>query len=436
MALGGGTFVSYNKKLPGTYINFVSAVSSSAALSDRGIAAIGLTTGWGKTGEIFEVTSGDFQKNSLTLFGSEYTAADMKGLRDLFQSARTAYCYRLDGGGNKATCTYATAKYAGTKGNSLKIVITVNADDSDKFDVETIYGTTSVDKQVGVAAATDLVNNDWVDFITSATLAATAGTALTGGTDGTVNGTAHQGFLDKLEAYSFNALGCNSDDATTKTLYVNYCKRLRDELGKKFQLVVHNNAADYEGVVNIKNAVTDTGATGHELIFWTLGVIAGTAVNASCTNKKYNGEYTVNVSYTQSQLETAIDSGEFAFHKVGNDVRVLTDINSLVTVTDQKGAIFKRNQTIRVIDQIANDVAVIFNQSYLGVVPNDGMGRSALKQEIASQHEELQRIGAIEGFDSSDISVERGNDITSVVVTDSITVINAMEKLYMTVTVA
>ena len=152
--------------------------------------------------------------------------------------------------------------------------------------------------------------------------------------------------------------------------------------------------------------------------------------------EKYNGEYTVNVSYTQSQLETAIDSGEFTFHKVGNDVRVLTDINSLVTVTDQKGAIFKRNQTIRVIDQIANDVAVIFNQSYLGVVPNDGMGRSALKQEIASQHEELQRIGAIEGFDSSDISVERGNDITSVVVTDSITVINAMEKLYMTVTVA
>ena len=37
MALGGGTFTSQNKELPGAYINFVSAASASAALSDRGI---------------------------------------------------------------------------------------------------------------------------------------------------------------------------------------------------------------------------------------------------------------------------------------------------------------------------------------------------------------------------------------------------------------
>lgn len=39
MALGGGNFISQNKVLPGTYINFVSAAHASAALSDRGVCS-------------------------------------------------------------------------------------------------------------------------------------------------------------------------------------------------------------------------------------------------------------------------------------------------------------------------------------------------------------------------------------------------------------
>lgn len=52
-------------------------------------------------------------------------------------------------------------------------------------------------------------------------------------------------------------------------------------------------------------------------------MIAGCAVNASNTNKKYDGEFTVNTDYTQKQLEKAISDGEFAFHRVGQDIRVL-----------------------------------------------------------------------------------------------------------------
>lgn len=440
MAYGGGTFIAQNKVLPGTYINFVSAASSSAALSDRGVAAIGITTGWGISGDIFEVTNEDFQKKSLTIFGSDYTAEDMKGLRDLFRNARKVYCYRLDGGGAKASCTYAAAKYAGTKGNSLKIVITANVDDNEKFDVATVYGTQTVDTQVGVAGASELVSNDWVDFVSTATLAVTAGTPLTGGTDGTVNGTAHQAFLDKLEAYSFNALGCNSGESTVKALYGNYCKRLRDELGKKFQVVVQGYAGDYEGVVNVKNVVTDTGAAGHELVYWVTGVIAGTAVNASAIGVQYSGEFAVNADYTQSQLESAVNSGEFVLHKVPEDgketIRVLKDINSLVTTTDTKGNVFKQNQTIRVIDQIANDTAFIFNGSYIGKVPNDASGREALRGDIIALHNDLLELRAIEDFSDSDIRISKGDDAVSVVVNESITVVNAMEKLYMTVTVA
>lgn len=48
MALGGGTFQVQNKVLPGCYINFVSAARATAALSDRGYAAMPLELAWGR----------------------------------------------------------------------------------------------------------------------------------------------------------------------------------------------------------------------------------------------------------------------------------------------------------------------------------------------------------------------------------------------------
>lgn len=433
MALGGGTFTAQNKVLPGAYINFVSLAAASATLSDRGIAAIGVELNWGVTGSIFEVTSGDFQKNSLKIFGYSYDHESLKGLRDLFANINTLLCYRLNGGGVKASNTFATAKYAGTRGNDLKIVIAKNADDNTKWDVSTVLGSTIMDVQT-VADATGLVSNDWVDFDNTATLAATAGTALAGGTNSAVDGAAHQAFLDKLEAKSFNALGCVSSTDSIKGLYVNYCKRLRDEMGKKFQVVVYNKAADYEGVVNVKNTVSD-GSDAASLVYWVTGIVAGTAVNASALNHRYDGEFEVNVDYTQSQLEAAIKAGEFTLHQVGDDVRVLSDINSLVTTSDTKGDIFKDNQTIRVIDQIANDIAVLFNTKYLGVVPNDNAGRISLWSDIVQHHMNLQAIRAIEDFADTDVTVAQGETKKAVVVSDAVTVVNAMEKLYMTVTI-
>jgi hypothetical protein len=47
MALGGGTFLTQNKILPGAYINFISAARASATLSDRGIATMPLIMDWG-----------------------------------------------------------------------------------------------------------------------------------------------------------------------------------------------------------------------------------------------------------------------------------------------------------------------------------------------------------------------------------------------------
>ena len=429
MALGGGTFISQNKKLPGSYINFASAQNASSSIGERGIAAMAIEMDWGKDGEIIEVTSQNFAKDSLKIFGYDYSHEKLKGLRDLFKNVKKAYFYRLNTG-NKATTDIATAKCSGTRGNDIRIVVAKNIDDGTKYDVVTYLGTKEVDKQT-IKEVSELVDNDYVTFSMEA-LEVTAGKSLEGGTNGDVSGEAHQNFLNKLESYQVNAIGCTVKDESTSNLYVQYAKRLRDEQGIKFQVVLFNNAANYEGVVNVKNKTAEDESA---LVYWVTGVIAGCEINKSNTNNTYDGEYTINADYTQAQLEVSIDNGEFVLHKVGDEIRVLVDINSLVDTTIEKGEEFKSNQTIRVLDQIASDVASVFNSKYLGKIANNEAGRTSLWSDIIALFKDYQTLQAIENFEDADISVEIGNDKKSVTINTNVQVINAMEKLYMTVVV-
>lgn len=428
--LGGGTFVSQNKKLPGSYINFISASRATAATSDRGVAAMAFSLDWGPDGEIFKVTSEDFVNNTLKTFGYAYSDEKLKGLRDLFLNIRTLYAYRLNSG-EKATCSYATAKYSGIRGNDITIIIAKNVDDDKKYDVTTVMGTKTVDLQT-ISKASELQDNDYVVFDKTATLTVTAGTKLAGGTNGENVGEAHQEFLGKLEAYSFNAVGCDSKDASVSSLYATFVKRMRENVGTKCQAVVFDNASDYEGVVNVVNTTKES-ETG--LIYWVTGIIAACEINQSNTNKTYNGEYTIDVDYTQTELEEAIDNGKFMLHRVGDEVRVLKDINSLVSTNTEKADDFKSNQTIRVIDQIATDVALVFNSKYIGKIQNNEAGRVSLWNDIVTLFKNYQSVQAIENFSSEDITVEAGNDKQSVVINTSVEPINAMEKLYMSVVV-
>ena len=112
---------------------------------------------------------------------------------------------------------------------------------------------------------------------------------------------------------------------------------------------------------------------------------------------------------------------------------VLRDINTFVSVTDEKSADFASNQTVRVLDQVANDIALLFGQKYIGKVPNDAAGRISLWNDIVKHHQELQDIRAIEDFSPENVQVQRGDSKKAVLVTDYVTPVNAMEQLYMTV---
>lgn len=439
MALGGGIYVAQNKVLPGAYINFISKAVATASLSDRGIVTMPLELDWGEDGKLIEVSAGDFQKKSLELFGYDYGDPHMAGLRDLFIGARTLLAYRLNGGGLKASNDYAEARYKGTRGNDLKVVIRKNVDNEELFDVKTFLttGTETVemDSQT-VEEASTLQDNDFLVWKKEAVLEETAGVPLAGGSNSVVDNAAYQKYADLAETKSFHVMGIPTTDEKIKSLFIGFCKRMRDEMGVKFQLVTYQAAAaDYMGVVSFENPAVGTTMGESAGVYWVSGILAGCAVNRSCQNKLYDGEFVFKTDYTQNQLVDDIKAGKFMLHNVGDDVRVLADINTMVTVTGEQGDIFKENQTIRVIDQIGNDIAVLFNTKYLGVVPNDNAGRLSLWSDIKKLCMQLERIHAIETFADSDIAVLPGTTKKAVEVQLNVTVVNAMGQLYMTVVV-
>ncbi len=427
MALGGGVFTSQTKVLPGSYINVVSKAQAVSNLGERGTVALPIALTWAKTG-VFTVTAEEFQKNSIKIFGYAYAADEIAELRDLFKHAKKALVYNLnDSGGAAAKNTYATAKCVGKRGNDLKVVVQANIDDSSLYDVSLYIGNTEVDKQT-VATAAELVENDFVTW-GATELAVTAGAPLTGGTDGTSSNTSYQNALNAFEPYNFNLLVCPpTAEETTQALFVAYTKRLREEIGVKFQTIIAGNSADYEGVVNLLS-------TQSNAIYWAAGALAGCAVNKSCTNMTYDGDLEIACTETQTELAGYIKSGVFAFHKVEDETRVLVDVNSLVTFTDTKGEMFAKNQVIRVADQCANDTAKIFNDEFLGKVQNDASGRISLWNRIVTHRRELEKMIAIDKYEVNSLIVEQGEKRDSVVVNEVLTPISAMEKLYMTIVI-
>ena len=343
--LGGGVFVTQNKVLPGSYINFVNASTAGSTIGERGVVAIALPLAKA-AGSVIEVTKADFVYECEELLGKKYDSADVAALREIFKHANKVYVYDL-------------------------------------------------------------------------------------GTDGTV-----EDAISALEAYDFNILCAYTNVAEDVAAYIAAVKSWRDEMGKKCQVVVYNQTApNHEGVINVVSKVSNDGAPDYALVAWVAGAEAGCKINESCTNMLYDGEYTVETNKTQKQLEDCLEAGQIAFHLVYGDVRLLEDINSLTTVTAEKGEDFTYNQTIRVIDQIANDIAKLFNVKYLGKIPNNASGRVSLWADIAAHHRELANLQAIEPFDSTLLSVEQGATKKSVVVNDVITVVNSMAQLYMTIVV-
>lgn len=436
MAYGGGNWNPpvQNKVLSGTYIAFSSKARPSNIFGERGFVACGLNLSFGLDDEIITIEPSDLQRDSLKLFGLEYTDKELLPLRELLANAKTAYVYRLNGGGEKASATVEggltlTAKHSGTKANEFIVTISTNVDEEEKFDVAIKIKDLKVYEKKGVNLE-DLEDNPYVDF--KGNLVATVGTKLQGGTNGSETAMPHTKFLEKLEKKYINVVAYAGTDDSIKRLYKSYVERRVNLEGAYFQTVLYDFDGNSELIINVTSKAKENESG---LVYWVAGTEAGCEINRSVGNMIYDGEYTVDTNMKQRELIDAIKKGHFVFHEVDNVPRVLQDINSFTDFSIKKNEDFSKNQIIRVLQQVANDISTIFNTRYLEKEQNNAIGRTILWNDIYSHAQKLEGLGAIQDLEPEDIKIELGDSKEAVYCEYLINPVMAMAKLYMNVIV-
>jgi hypothetical protein len=246
--------------------------------------------------------------------------------------------------------------------------------------------------------------------------------------------------LEALQTEVFNVLCYPYDGegtATIKSAIQTWVEDMREDEGVKIQAVLANYDADSEAIINVTQGVKladETELTPAQCTAWVAGVTAGARINQSNTGRKYVGAVDVVPRMTKTEMETAIQNGEFIF-KVDSaqNVTAVYDINSLTTVTTDKGKAFTKNRVIRAIDGINNDITTIFESNFVGKIDNNPDGRSLLRATLIEYFNELQRLNAIQNFQPEDVTVSPGTDIDAVVIDCYIQPVDSIEKIYITV---
>ena len=339
----GGTWTSQNKVRPGVYIRFTSTQGLGLTVGERGVVAICEPMSWGPVGSVQTVEAG---ADTTPFCGYDITSPNARFLQQIFlgtnrtAGANKVLLYRPSASGSaqaKATAGVltATALYPGVRGNAISIVITEEADE-ETFTVTTVVDGSAVDEQTGIAVVSDLEPNAWVSWSGTGAVTATAGTDLSGGSDGTVETAAYSAFLGVIEPYQFDILIYDGGDATVQAAMTSFVQRMNEENGQYCQLVAANlTNPDSRYVVNVMSPVTlsdGTELTAQQVCWWVGGAEAGAMYNESLTNATYPNAVSTTMM-TNAQYIAALNAGQLVLSADNGRVYVEQDINSLVTYT-------------------------------------------------------------------------------------------------------
>ncbi|MGX7196730.1 phage tail sheath family protein [Enterococcus olivae] len=431
--MAGGTFTAQNKIRPGAYINVTANGTPRTAETLAGVAALPLALDFGPENTVVEVDA----TSDLTMFGYDLGNPKMLLLREALKRASSVLLYRV-GTGTKAKVTEEditiTAAYAGSRGNKISVVSKADINETGSFEVETYLEGRRVDVQKAKTIG-ELQANAIVTFSGSGDLTAFTAT-LSDGTDNEPTAQDYMEFFNAIQVFDFNTLALPVEEEATKTAGAAFIKRLRDEEGKKCQLVVAGLAADSEAVINVKNGVIladGTEITPAQATAWVAGASAAAGMDVSLTHTPYDNAIDVKPRFLSTEIEDALRKGEFVFTEDQGRAIVEQDINSYTSFTDQKPYDFSKNAILRILDGICNNTKQTFNEFYIGSVRNTEAGRDKFKADRVNYALGLERAGLIEGFNpETDVTINRAIERDSVEMYLAVQPTDAMEKLYLT----
>lgn len=442
--MAGGTWNRQDKVRPGVYIRFSSAENLSLTIGNRGVVTICEPLSWGPVAQVTEIKA---DSDLLPYTGYSLTDPKNRFLREIFKGSsrtlppQTVLLYRpAASSAAEASATVApltiTARYPGVRGNDISVIITELTEPADTFTVQTLVSGEVVNSQTAKTVE-ELAANEWVTFSGTGALTASAGIALTNGSDGTVTSTAYSSYLEAIEPYPFDIMIYDGTDPTVQTAMTAFIQRIAEEAGQYSQLVASGlTNPDSRYVINVESGVTlddGTALTAAQTTWWVGGAQAGALYNESLTYAQYPGAVAVSPLMTNAQYVEALQAGELVLLADNGVVKVEQDINSLVTYNQEIGEVFHKNRVMRLCNTIANDLYRQFSENFIGVVNNNEEGRAILQGVIVGYLLDIQANQGIQNFAAEDVQVLPGEAIDAIVVNIAIQPVDAIEKIYLAI---
>lgn len=249
---------------------------------------------------------------------------------------------------------------------------------------------------------------------------------------------------------------CETDGQTQAV--ASYIKSRRSS-GKMVKAVLPNTAADNEGIINYTTeSVTDedgTTYTTEQYCARIAGIIAGTPLSIACTYAPLT-ELSDCKRLPKSQMDTAVENGQLIVYHDGEKVKVARGVNSLTTVTAEKGDKFKKIKIVETMDIIKDDITKTVEDSYLGKYPNTYDNKCLLVSVISNYFNTLIRENVLSsasveidvvanktylqesGIDTSDMSdddLKRAATGDKVFLKAKITILDAIEEITLPITI-
>ena len=233
--------------------------------------------------------------------------------------------------------------------------------------------------------------------------------------------------------YAKSSTGASTAQQTIAT----WIKSMQDDEGKNVTAVLPNYAADSEYIINSVQGVTlsdGSSLTAYETAAWIGGITAGASITKSNTAQKFEGAIDVVPRMTRSEQEGAIKAGKFILDvDRSQNVTVVADINSLTSIGQSKSDIMKQNRSVRTACGIRSDIQSVWDANIKGKYDNNVDGRSIFKGMLVEYFTDLERRGAIQNFDSDNVTVEAGTAINAVLVNCGVQLVGSMELAYINV---
>ena len=251
--------------------------------------------------------------------------------------------------------------------------------------------------------------------------------------------------LTVAEAMKFDYLvvpGATTEEATAAAAAI---KGMRDNLAKKVKAVLPNTPSNSEGIINFATdgiVVNGTTYEAKDFCARIVGILAGTPLTGSVTFTVVP-EVTDVPRMSQTNAGALIDAGKLILFHDGEKVKIARGVNSLTTVTADKGEQFKKIKIVDILDLVHDDIKRTAEDNFIGRVSNSYANKCLLVNAINAYFSALENDGLLErGSNKASIDIEAqraylksiGQDVDAMD-DDEIKAANTHDKVFLAATV-